>query len=54
MNTSYVAITETMLEPVVDSIVANIGVILPIAVVLFGIMIGIGLVPKILSKFTNV
>lgn len=49
-----VAITTTMLEPIVDSIVANIGVILPVGITVFGIMIGLSLVPRILRKFTSV
>ncbi len=50
---SGVAITTEMLSPLVDGVVANVGVILPIGITLFAIFIGIGLVPKLIKKFTN-
>lgn len=53
LSSTGTAITSDMLEPVVDSITSNIAVILPIGVVVFGIMIGISLVPRILKKFTK-
>lgn len=46
-----VAITEEMLAPITQSVTANIKVILPVALTLFGILVGIGLVKRILTKF---
>ena len=49
---SGVAITDTMLEPIVDYIVGNLAVIVPVGITIMGIMMGIGLIPKVLGKFT--
>lgn len=46
-----VGITADMLKPVVDGIKANLNVIIPVGIVIFGIMLGIMLVPKIIKKF---
>lgn len=48
-----VVVSSDMLQPVLDAITSNIAVILPVGVVLFGVMLGIALIPKILSKFTS-
>ena len=48
-----VAITGDMLKPITDAITSNIGVILPVGVAIFGIMIGVSLVPKIIKLFTG-
>lgn len=48
-----VSITPEMLKPIVDSVVSNIGVILVPCVVVFGILLGVKLVPKIFSKFAS-
>ncbi len=50
-GTTGVAITTEMLSPLVDGITANIGVILPIGIALFAIIIGISLLPKLVKKF---
>lgn len=46
-----VAITEDMLSPLVEGVVANIGVILPIGLGLFGIMIGVRIIPSLINRF---
>lgn len=46
-----VAITSAMLAPITDAVTSNIGVILPIGIGLLGIMIGVGLIPRIVYKF---
>lgn len=48
-----VAITSEMLNPLVDSVTANIGVILPVGIVIFGILIGVSMVPGLIKKFTK-
>lgn len=50
---SGVAITSDMLAPVIDGITANIGVILPVGIAIFAIMIGVSLIPKIIKHFKN-
>ena len=50
--TNSIAITAEMLEPVVDAITGNIAVILPIGITIFGIMIGLQLIPSLLRRFT--
>lgn len=46
-----VAITTEMLTPLVDSLTANIGVLLPVGISIMGIMIGVSLIPRIVYKF---
>ena len=46
-------ITSDMLQPLVDGIVANVNVILPIGISLFALFIGIGIVPTLIKKFTR-
>lgn len=48
-----VVVTSDMLKPVIDAITSNIGIILPVGIILFGIMLGIGLVPRIFKKFSS-
>ena len=48
-----VAITNEMLQPLVDGVTANIGVILPVGIGLMAIFIGIALIPKLIKKFTK-
>lgn len=48
-----IAITTDMLKPLVDSVVANISVILPVGIALFGVFLGIKLVPMVFSKFAH-
>lgn len=48
-----VAITTEMLAPITDAVTANIGVILPVGIAIFGILIGVGLIPTIISKFAK-
>lgn len=48
-----VAITTEMLEPVVDMIISNIAVVMPIGLTLFGIMAGIAIVPRLIRAFMH-
>lgn len=50
---SGVAITSEMLTPIIDAITGNVAVIMPIGIAIFGLMIGLGLIPKIIGKFTK-
>lgn len=45
-----VAVTEEMLQPVVDGITSNIAVAIPVCIVIMGILVGIGLVFKLIRK----
>ncbi len=47
------AITSDMLSPVLDAVKDNIAVIVPVAIGLFAIMLGIALIPRLFKKFTN-
>jgi len=51
MANGTVVITETMLEPVVDSITGNLGVLLPVGLTILAVMIGVALIPRIIWKF---
>lgn len=46
-------ITADMLKPISDAVVSNVGVILPACIGIFGIMIGVKLVPKLFAKFIH-
>lgn len=48
-----VAITQDMLKPLVDGVVANITVILPIGLGLFAIFLGIRIIPGFISRFVH-
>ena len=52
-NPTPVSITPEMLEPVVDSVVANIGVALPIGMTLFGVIIGISVIVRLISRMVR-
>ena len=51
MANGTVVITEAMLEPVVDSITGNLGVLLPVGLTILAVMIGVALIPRIIWKF---
>ncbi len=46
-----VVITEAMLQPVVDSITGNLGVLLPVGLTILAVMVGVALIPRIIWKF---
>lgn len=52
-TTPGVAITTDMLQPVVTSTTANLAVIIPIGIGLFAILLGVGLVPRVIKMFTG-
>lgn len=49
--TSLVNVTSEMLQPVVDAITSNLGVLLPVGITIMAILIGIALIPRIIYKF---
>ena len=52
-NLPTIAITEEMLKPLVEGVVANVGVILPIGLGLFTIFLGIRIIPGLISRFVH-
>lgn len=44
-------ITEEMLAPIVTSITGNTTVLIPVGLTIMGIMVGVGLIPRIIYKF---
>ncbi len=44
-------ITEEMLAPIVTPITGNTAVLIPVGLAIMGIMVGIGLIPRIIYKF---
>lgn len=44
-------VTAAMLQPVVDTITANVTALLPVGLSILAIMVGIALIPRILWKF---
>jgi len=51
--TADAAITTAMLEPVLEGVKANIGVILPVGIGLFAICLGIRFIPRIFRMFSK-
>lgn len=48
---SAAVITAEMMQPLIDTINANAGVLLPVGITCLGIMVGISLIPRIVYKF---
>lgn len=53
LTTPTSVITPEMLDPLSEGISANVGVILPVALGIFAIFIGIRMVPKLVYVFTS-
>lgn len=53
LTSSGAMITTEMLQPLVDGITANIGVILPVGVGIFAVILGISFLPKLVKKFVK-
>lgn len=51
MKSGAVVITEEMLQPVIDSITGNLGVLLPVGLIILAVMVGVALIPRIIWKF---
>jgi len=47
-------ITTQMLQPLVEGIVANVNVVLPVGIGIMGLMLGIRIIPSLLRRFTGV
>lgn len=52
-TTNLYTLTASTLSTVSDTVVANIGVILPVALGLFAIVFSVGFIPKLLHKFSK-
>lgn len=50
-DVSSAIVTADMLQPIVSAITGNTTVILPIGLTIMGILVGVGLIPRILYKF---
>ena len=50
-TTPAIAITSDQLQPIVDTLTANLNVLLPVGITIMGIMIGVSLIPRIVYKF---
>lgn len=46
-------ITTEMLSPLVEGIVANVNVILPVGLGIMGLMLGIRIIPALIRRFTG-
>ena len=53
LDLPQINITTQMLTPLVEGIVANVNVILPVGLGIMGMMLGIRLVPSLLRRFTG-
>jgi hypothetical protein len=51
MDSGAVVVTQAMLEPVIDSITGNLGVLLPVGLTILAVMVGVALIPRIIWKF---
>lgn len=50
-NLPNLAITTDMLTPLVEGVMANVAVVLPVGIGLFAIMIGIRVIPSLINRF---
>jgi len=50
METTF-AITEALVQPVVDAINSGLTVLIPVGVGIMAVMIGVSLIPRIIYKF---
>ena len=48
---TLVNVTAEMLEPITNSITANLGVLLPVGIAIMAVMIGVSLIPRIIYRF---
>lgn len=48
---SSVVVTDAMLQPVITTITSNASVLIPVGITIMGILVGIGLIPRIIYKF---
>lgn len=46
-----ISITSDMLTPLVEGVVSNITVVLPVGLGLMGLMLGIKVIPRLISRF---
>lgn len=51
MEQTLFTLTPAMMEPILDTITANVGVLLPIGLTVMGIFVAISLIPKIFYRF---
>lgn len=51
MDGGSAVVTAEMLQPVIDTITANVTVLLPVGLGILAIMLGIALIPRIIWKF---
>lgn len=48
-----ISITTQMLQPLVEGIVANVNVVLPVGLGIMGLMLGIRIIPGLIRRFTG-
>lgn len=53
LNVPRVTITNSMLQPLIDAVVANLAMIIPAGIGLFGILFAIKLIPRVFSSFMH-
>ena len=51
MDLPTIAITEEMLEPLVQGVIANVSVVLPVGLALMAVFLGIRIIPGLVSRF---
>ena len=51
MDLPTIAITEEMLEPLVQGVIANVSVVLPVVLALMAVFLGIRIIPGLVSRF---
>lgn len=51
MDANTLVLQADTLAPIQDAIVNNLGVLLPVGLTIFGIMIAVSLIPRIIYKF---
>ena len=46
-------ITTAMLQPLVEGVVANVNVVLPVGLAIMGLMLGIRIIPSLIRRFVG-
>ena len=51
MENTLFTLTSDMFQPLLDTVINNVGVLLPIGLTVMGIFVAISLIPKIFYRF---
>lgn len=47
-------ITAEMLQPVIDAVKSNVGLVFPVGIAIFAVLLGVSIIPKLIKVFTGI